>query len=84
MVLAQDSNCMTFFKAFCVQKLPTERNKMSGRATATGKGRTVIPKASKTLAWGLTTRRQDEGEQDTAKDTMRSANEKKKKHLTAF
>lgn len=47
MVLAQDSNHMTFFKVFCVQKLPTERNKMSGKATATGKGRTVIRKSSK-------------------------------------
>lgn len=42
MVLAQDSNRTTFFKVFCVQKLPTERKKMSGKATATGKGRTAI------------------------------------------
>lgn len=77
MVLAQDSNRTTFFKAFCVQKLPRERNKMSDKATATGKGRTVICKSSKMHARSLTTWRQDEGEQDTAKDTLESGNEKK-------
>lgn len=55
MVLAQDSNRTTFFKAFCVQKLPRERNKMSDKATATGKGRTVICKSSKMHARSLTT-----------------------------